>query len=251
MVARHAPPRASALDSVPIAVDRFKIPGLSREVELCRAADIEPLATQFLQRLPSRSSDDPGFYGAVLWPAALLLAQLLACGPPLSGKSCLELGAGTGLGSLVAAHRGACAVATDVYPLSLELIQTSADMSDPPLNVSVQHFDLCSPEPLPSEVDIVIAADVLYLTDLTKAVARRIAEACKQGSSVLLTDSRGTHREELIRELDALGVHGARFQEHNLDWLPQPHDERASVLLIEQSLELLEFADGACSDVSA
>ena len=36
-------------------------------------------------------STDPGFHGALLWPGALLVAQLLAAGPSMAGLTCLEL----------------------------------------------------------------------------------------------------------------------------------------------------------------
>ena len=53
---------------------------------------------------------------------------------------------------------------------------------------------------------MLLAADCLYLTDLTRGVARRIAEAAARGSTVLVTDSRFTHQEQLLRELALLDV---------------------------------------------
>ena len=49
------------------------------------------------------------------------------------------------------------------------------------------YFDLaCNSQPLPA-ADLVLAADVLYLSELTRSVASRIAEARARGSLVLLT----------------------------------------------------------------
>ncbi|KAL1507695.1 hypothetical protein AB1Y20_007308 [Prymnesium parvum] len=217
---------------VAVAVDTLSIPGVRSSVRLCRAADIAPLAVDFLHRLPTRSSSDPGFYGAVLWPAALLLAQILNTGPALQGRTSFELGAGTGLASLVAAHRGARAIASDVYPLSLELIGRSASLERPPLDVTTAHFDVMSAEEVPRGVDLLLAADVLYLTDLTRAVARRVVEARRRDCAVLLTDSRKTHQKAFLEEMKALGVRNAYFDERELDWLPT-HGERASVLVFE------------------
>ena len=194
---------------------------------------MDTLAADFLQRLPTRSASDPGFYGAVLWPAALLLAQVLASAPPLAGKTTFELGAGTGLASLAAATHGAHAIASDVYPLSLQLIQQSAAIPRPTLDVTAVHFDLFSAEPLPPRTDILLAADVLYLTDLTRAVARRVAEAKKSGIQVLLTDSRGTHQAALLAELEVLGVVGT-FEPRDLDWLPAARHECASLLVFDE-----------------
>ena len=105
----------------PVQTLTVPVPGLTEPVQLLQHGNIDELAADFLTRLPTRAASDPGFYGALLWPGALLLAQLLAAGPCLRGSTVLELGAGTGLGTLVAAHRGARAIASDVYPLSLQL----------------------------------------------------------------------------------------------------------------------------------
>ena len=64
----------------------FKIPGLDGPPVLIRqAANIDRLASDFLHQLPTRSSSNPGFYGAMLWPGSLLLAQMVAEAPDLGG----------------------------------------------------------------------------------------------------------------------------------------------------------------------
>ena len=108
--------------SIPVA-------GLRDAVRLRVAEDLERLASDFLQRLPSRTADDVGFYGAVLWPRSVLIAELLAQGPPLDGATVLCLGAGTGLEALVAALCGANALATDVYPFALSLVTEAAALN--------------------------------------------------------------------------------------------------------------------------
>ena len=80
--------------------------------------------------------------------------------------------------------------------------------------MAVGHFDVSCPEPLPA-ADVVIAADVLYLSQLTRSVAGRVVEAAERGSLVLLTDSRSTHREDLLAELMRRD-HAARFEPHRL-----------------------------------
>jgi len=53
--------------------------------------------------------------------------------------------------------------------------------------IQASYFDLaCTSQPLPA-ADLVLAADLLYLSELTRSVASRIAEACARGSLVLLT----------------------------------------------------------------
>lgn len=98
-----------------------------------------------------------------------------------------------------------------------------ADMS-----IEVVHFDAFSASPLPP-ADMVIGADVLYLSDLTSAIARRVAEARGRGSGVILTDSRRTHQMQLVRELESLGI-AARFESHRVDWFDEVDRQTASLL---------------------
>ena len=81
--------------------------------------------------------------------------------------------------------------------------------------VDVAAFDVTRRgAPLPP-AEIVLLGDLLYLTDLTAAVAQRVAEAAARGSVVLLADSRRTHQEQLVRALGELGVE-ASFEERTL-----------------------------------
>ena len=81
--------------------------------------------------------------------------------------------------------------------------------------MSVGYLDLESAEPLPP-ADVVLAADVLYLSELTRSVASRVAEASARGSLVLLADSRATHRRALTEELSAAHGHAAAFEARTL-----------------------------------
>ena len=152
-------------------------------------------------------------HGAILWPGALLAAQLVAGGPSLRGLQVLSIGSGTGLCALAAAARGATVTATDVSPVSMQLCAHAAQAQS--LRVAVGHFDVSCPEPLPA-ADVVIAADVLYLSELTRSVGRRVAEAADRGSVVLLTDSRATHRDALLDELVRRDHAAACFESRRL-----------------------------------
>ena len=89
----------------------------------------------------------------------------------------LCLGAGTGLEALVAALCGANALATDVYPFALSLVTEAAALNGVADRVDVAAFDVTRRgAPLPP-AEIVLLGDLLYLTDLTAAVAQRVAEA--------------------------------------------------------------------------
>ena len=103
---------------------RVPVPLPGGYIDTYTASSIE----QLLQptSLPTGASEPSFDHGALLWPGAVLLAQLLASGPTLKGLTTLELGCGTGLCSLAAAARGASSVATDISPLSLQLTTHAA-----------------------------------------------------------------------------------------------------------------------------
>ena len=160
-----------------------------------------------IEQLPS---GDP--YGAVLWPASLVIASRLL--EFVSGKSVLEIGAGTGLISLAAALGGAKSVlATDYETLPLTILEYSArelngiSVGRPGSTLATAFLDLCDlKQPLPA-ADIVVAADVMYEPATGTALAHRVVEAMAAGSRVLVGDSPGrAGRPAFLKELGQLGV---------------------------------------------
>lgn len=159
-----------------------------------------------IEQLPS---GDP--YGAVLWPASLVIASRLL--DFVSGKRVLEIGAGTGLISLAAALGGAKSVlATDYESLPLKILEYSAKEINginvgPGMTLNTAFLDLCDfQQPLPA-ADVVVAADVMYEPATGKALAHRVLEAMAAGARVLVGDSPGrAGRPAFLEELRVLGV---------------------------------------------
>ena len=183
------------------------VAGLHDAVRLRVAEDPEALASEFLQRLPSRTADDVGFYGAVLWPGSVLIAELLAQGRRSTAPPCSA--SARARASRRSSRRCAArtALATDVYPFALSLVTEAAALNGVADRVDVAAFDVTRRgAPLPPAETLL--GDLLYLTDLTAAVAQRVAEAAARGSVVLLADSRRTHQEQLVRALGEFGVEG-------------------------------------------
>mmetsp|Transcript_12571 Transcript_12571/g.34863 ORF Transcript_12571/g.34863 Transcript_12571/m.34863 type:complete len:399 (-) Transcript_12571:62-1258(-) len=162
----------------------------------------------------SLPTGDP--YGAVLWPAASVVAKTLL--QELSETSdkkvtILELGAGTGLVS-IAAMKAGCqqVIATDYEQIPLDLLQYAAIHLNLPLSnsntqqqpsLSCQLLDMCnfSEQPLPP-VDYVVAADVMYQPSTGRAVAQRVLEALRNNSTVIVGDSPGrAGRPAFLKEL--------------------------------------------------
>ena len=163
----------------------------------------------------SKALGDP--FGLVLWPGALFASRLLASHAQarVKGKTCLIMGAGTGLEALAAAALGAeKVVACDNNRLTLELLMDAARDQGWGDRVETRLVDLSIDENLNAlpAADVHIFSDVLYTLDLSAALARRCRSLLLQsgesdapgqnGSWVLVTDSQGFHSKEFLEELN-------------------------------------------------
>jgi predicted nicotinamide N-methyase len=169
-------------------------------------------------------------YGGRCWPSGVAVAQFLLSlddshtnSSILRDAPLLELGAGTGIPSIVAAaYGGAHVVATDVSRVALDLLrqgwvattalaaQTNPPHAKPQGTLAAQTFDLFSEDPLPLEASkqknnttndvpmrpIVIAASMMYDAELAEALATRVAQAVHDWDAfVILGDCESGHRE--------------------------------------------------------
>lgn len=129
-------------------------------------------------------------YWAEVWPSGRVLCGVLA-GMDLAGRSVIELGAGIGTGAMVAAMRGATALATDWYPAAVEFSRWNArnlglrmdarvlDWRDPPTAV----MDA-------APFDLVVGADILYEARNGVALGTLIPSLCGPESQVIIADPR-------------------------------------------------------------
>lgn len=187
------------------------IAGLGRCVRILEATSHsqEELVDRALNCSQGDVQEDP--YGAVLWPAATTVSNRL-CELDLAGKVVLELGAGTGLVSLVAACRGAARViASDFNPLTLQVLARTAALQDVgvlPLGVlETRVLDVKDLSVALPAADYVVIADLLYDKSLGIAVAKRVFEATRRGSRVIVGDSPcRLGRPHMLAELKSLGV---------------------------------------------
>ena len=95
-----------------------------RKYIVCEIEKTSDLVDDWIQN--QMATVDPS--GVVLWPASQVLASRIAADPlTFRGSSVMELGAGTGLCSIVAASAGASVLATDTNPITLQLLQVAAE----------------------------------------------------------------------------------------------------------------------------
>ncbi len=98
-------------------------------------------------------------YWAEIWPCSFVLAEFIMDDLPMSGKRCLELGAGVGLVSVAAAKAGAHALATDYAPEAMEFIRLNSWQNG--VFVKAERMDWRDIR-LTDHFDFIFAADVLY-----------------------------------------------------------------------------------------
>jgi len=126
----------------------------------------------------------PPFW-AFAWPGGQVLARYILDNPALvAGRSVLDIGAGSGVIALAAAHAGARRViASDIDPLSVAAIRLNARLNG--FDIEVTDADLLDGD---AGVDVVLAGDVCYESPLTERVEAFFARARKAGAEALVAD---------------------------------------------------------------
>ena len=171
-------------DAVRIAGRRFELLRPRSADDLLDAAECERE-----DRLP---------YWAEIWPSAVVLAERLA---ELSGdgRRCLELGAGCGLPSLVAAAVGFKVTASDYHAAALRFVEVNA-WHNKLFGIDTRLVDWHDvPEDLPS-FDLVVGADVLYESHYPKLVAAAIDGTLAPEGEAIITDPTRTTAETFVDE---------------------------------------------------
>ena len=141
-----------------------------------------------------RAQMDPDHLGGLTWTGGRALAEYVADRPALvAGKRVLELGCGSALVALTCDALGAAATtAMDLDGLDRV-----------PARVDPRVFDVLGAAPLPA-CDVLLAADVMFTSELARALARRAAEAHRAGARVVVADSQGWASNAFREALDDL-----------------------------------------------
>lgn len=160
--------------------------GMTRQFKFS-TGDAEELVVD-LYDTPMQTGEDHTDVGLQTWGASIAFSQMLCSTPSEfnldrrtldSSTRIVELGAGTGLVSMVLASllpsiadSLPSIVATDYHPTVLKNLERNAaslsSRSEPAASIQVAHLDWCAPTrepPLDVLADIVIAADVVYAAE--------------------------------------------------------------------------------------
>jgi predicted nicotinamide N-methyase len=152
-------------------------------------------------------------YWAMVWDAALVLADFLVKQEPQPDRQILELGAGLGFAGLCAAAWGHRVTITDNMPDALAFARLSMHHNNL-TNVEVAYLDWTAPS-LEGKFDWIVGSDILYEQKNFEPLLKVLVRYLKPGGKIYLTQGiRGTGPKaffDLIRE-----NYTVRYQEKKL-----------------------------------
>ena len=130
-------------------------------------------------------------YWAFAWPGGQAMARYLVDNPHwVAGKRILDLGCGSGIGAIAAMEAGArSALANDIDPLALVATRLNAAANG--VEVATTVDDILAD--VPSDIDVILLADIVYEPDLHARVSAFIQTAASRKIPILFAD-RGTTR---------------------------------------------------------
>lgn len=168
--------------------------------------DVDTLLDHYIETVPGDVDQIP--YYALLWPAALALAQRLydSYRNALPTRRLLELGCGLGLPSLVASALGADVLATDFHPDNQPHFERNALLNALP----VRYRCLAWSEPVPwAAYDWVIGSDLLYERRHIPDLVHCATAHCRPGGTILLADPGRDGLGETVEAFEARGWRAA------------------------------------------
>jgi predicted nicotinamide N-methyase len=192
----------------PVEVTSMELAG--RTIRLVRPADPDQLLDD-PQVIDWNRQDDYMPYWAYLWPAAYLLAELVAREPwpenmPQSSSfEALEIGCGLGLAGLVAVARGLRVQFTDYDQAPLDfVVRSAAENGFDPARFSTQRLDW---RDLPGvQYPIILGADVIYEARLVPLVAGLLGRLLTPGGIGLLASPDRVAAKEFPAAVAGVGL---------------------------------------------
>lgn len=172
--------------------------GGKHPISLYRPDGAEVLQQYRLQK--NKDSQTPFPYWTQVWPAAKALAQYLLQHPPVvSGKTVLELAAGLGLPSLVAARFAQHVCCSDYLPEAVAVMEQSANLNHYK-NISCRVLDW---HHLPDDLtaDVLLLSDVNYEPEEFAVLYTVLSGFISRGSTVVLSTPQRLMAKSFIEQL--------------------------------------------------
>lgn len=185
-----------------LPLDEYRLQLDDRTIKILHATAVLSHSdeSRFLLETP-----DPLPYGLALWSATVALAHDLAArAEEISGRSVLELGAGTGLPGIVAAALGAAKVVqTDRNNLALTLCKRNCERNE---IERIEHRLADWTNWSESECyDLILGSDILYGIELHTHLRRIFETNLAPGGRILLSDPFRSGSFRLLEKLETDG----------------------------------------------
>jgi len=145
---------------------------------------------------------------AKIWPASWALASYLAELPTMAEKRFLEIGAGNGLVSIVAASFGHRITMTEINPDALQFARANALINDCP-RLKIQELDWNHPRPS-EPFDTIVASEVSYRKEDIQPLMALFKNSLKTDGEVILAgEMRKLSKDfyKALEEMFAIRVH--------------------------------------------
>lgn len=168
---------------------RLLSPPLVPEIRLHLAEESLPIWRKTEEELGEMGVPPP--YWAFAWAGGQALARyILDHAERVSGKTVIDIGAGSGLSAIAAAKAGARDVrASDIDAIAVSAIHLNAGANA--VTVAATTTDWLSTAPPPA--DVVLVGDLFYERPLAERVIAFVRRAAAAGSLVLVGDPRRSY----------------------------------------------------------
>ncbi|MGD2271633.1 MAG: methyltransferase [Desulfobacterales bacterium] len=119
-----------------------------------------------------------------IWLSSLILADYLARQPVDPAKRFLEIGAGVGLVSIVAARRGHVFTLTEHDPHALDFARANAQLNKC-YELDIRSLDWCAPD-LEESFDYIVGSEVLYDQRVFPPLSKLFKNVLRPDGTVIL-----------------------------------------------------------------
>jgi predicted nicotinamide N-methyase len=148
----------------------------------------------------SKNREFPFPYWAKIWPAAKAMAEFLATNPGyINGKKILEIAAGLGLPSMVAAQLAREVIVSDYLPEAVEMISQSV-MLNGYTNVECRVINW-NKLPAALEADVLLLSDINYEPSDFEQLKKLIQYFLSKKTTVILTTPQRLIAKSFIEEM--------------------------------------------------
>lgn len=138
---------------------------------------------------------------AKIWPASWVLAGFLSEMPAAAGKTFLEIGAGVGLVSIVAASSGHRITMTEYNPDALQFAHANAVINGCPA-LSIRELDWNRPR-LADAFDYIVASEVTYKKDHVSSLVKLFRTCLKPDGTVYLSGEMRRVSRDFYQQLES------------------------------------------------